>query len=242
LKELMTISKSTTSLAIEWINIPSGTFMMGSPTAEIDRDENEIQHLVTISAFKMSKFAVTFEQYDNFCKNTKRYKPDDEDWGRGKQPVINVSWHDAKAFASWLDCRLPTEAEWEYACRSGTTTPFNTGNNLTARQANYDGQTPYGNYSKGECRRKVIPVGYFSPNTWGLCDMHGNIFEWCSDWLGDLDTKAQTNPQGPSEGNRKVMRGGCYASSAKYCRSAYRSSGYPNQRDYCFGFRVVLLE
>lgn len=223
---------------IEWISIPAGTFTMGSPESELNRYENEIQHKVTLSAFKMSKYAVTFEQYDLFCDATGRSKPSDKGWGRGKRPVINVSWHDAVAFADWMGCRLPTEAEWEYACRAGTTTPFNTGNNLTTSQANYDGNYPYNNHAKGEYRQKTMPVGSFSPNGWGLYDMHGNVWEWCSDWYGDYSTSAQTNPKGPSSGSLRVIRGGSWFNYAYYCRSAYRNYFTPASRAD-IGFRLV---
>lgn len=221
---------------IEWVDIPAGTFTMGSPTSE---DKNETQHQVTLSAFKMSKYEVTFEQYDLFCDATGRSKPSDEGWGRGKQPVINVSWHDATAFAEWIGCRLPTEAEWEYAARAGTTTPYNTGNCLCTSQANYNGLYPYKGCSEGEYRAKTIQVGSFVPNVWGLYDMHGNVWEWCSDWFGVYSISAQTNPKGHESGTRRVGRGGSWSSFGSYCRSGCRSSNAPDGRNSFIGFRLV---
>jgi sulfatase modifying factor 1 len=232
-------NKPVVKPTIEWADIPAGTFTMGSPTSEVDRDDNEIQHKVTLSAFKMSKYEVTFEQYDLFCDATGQEKPDDEGWGRGNCPVINVSWDDTVAFAKWIGCRLPTEAEWEYACRAGTTTPFNTGNNLTTAHANYDGNYPYNNNPKGIYREKTMPVGSFAPNAWGLYDMHGNVWEWCSDWYGDYSTSAQTNPKGSESGSYRVYRGGSLIIDAQYCRSASRRNNYPDLSCYFIGFRVV---
>jgi len=225
-------------LAIEWVNIPAGTFMMGSPMSEKERGEDETQHQVTLSAFRMSKHEVTFDQYDAFCAATGRSKPSDSGWGRGKRPVINVNWHDAKAFADWICCRLPTEAEWEYACRAGTSIPFNTGSSLNTSQANYDGNYPHIN-SKGEYRQKTLSVGSFAPNEWGLYDMHGNVFEWCSDWHAAYPTEAQTNPKGPATGSYLVLRGGSWASNAICCRSAYRRNYTPASRSFNIGFRLV---
>lgn len=224
---------------IEWVSIPAGTFTMGSPESEVDRSSDEIQHKVTLSAFKMSKYAVTFEQYDLFCEAAGRSKPSDEGWGRGKRPVINVSWHDAAAFADWMGCRLPTEAEWEYACRAGTTTPFNTGNNLTSNQANYNGNYPYNNNAKGIYRGKTMPIGSFTSNAWGLYDMHGNVWEWCSDWYGNYPNTTQTNPKGPASGSYRVLRGSSWYLDANYCRSAFRGHSSPGDRDSYIGFRLV---
>jgi len=222
-----------------WASIPAGTFTMGSPTSEVNRFDNETQHQVTLSAFKMSKYEVTFEQYDAFCDATSREKPSDEGWGRGKRPVINVSWNDATAFAEWMGCRLPTEAEWEYACRAGTTTPFSTGSNLTTSQANYNGNYPYNNNAKGEYRQKTLPVGSFTANAYGLFDMHGNVWEWCSDWYGDYSSGAQTNPKGAASGSFRVCRGGSWDFYAFICRSANRFLSSPDFRYYLIGFRLV---
>jgi len=235
-------TNTTNNVTIEWATIPAGTFTMGSPSTEVDRGGYETQHQVSLSGFKMSKYEVTFDQYDAFCEATKREKPADEGWGRGKLPVINVSWNDATAFAKWMGYRLPNEAEWEYACRAGSSTPFNTGNNLSTSQANYNGNYPYNNNAKGIDLEKTKEVGSFAPNAWGLYDMHGNVWEWCSDWYGDYQSTAQTNPAGPSEGSDRVGRGGGWFRGAFLCRSASRGYGSPDFRDCYVGFRLVCPE
>ncbi|MCX6280527.1 MAG: formylglycine-generating enzyme family protein [Bacteroidetes bacterium] len=224
---------------IEWVEIPAGTFIMGSPVSEGDRKSSETQHKVTLSAFRMSKYEITFEQYDLFYKATDREKPGDEGWGRNNHPVINVSWEDAKAFASWSGCRLPTEAEWEYACRAGSETPFYTGDNLTTAQANYNGNFPYRNSPKGEFRARTLPVGSFAPNAWGLYDMHGNVWEWCNDWYDEYTTADQIDPQGPESGTFRVFRGGGWRNYAQLCRSAFRYKYFPDYRHFNIGFRLV---
>jgi sulfatase modifying factor 1 len=222
---------------IKWVKIPEGTFIMGSPATEAGREDDETQHQVTLSAFRISLCEITFKQYDLFCKATGRIKPGDEGWGRKKRPVINVSWEDAKAFADWAGCRLPTEAEWEYAARAGTTTPFNTGNCLSTARINYNGTKPYFGCSKGTYREKTVSVGTYDSNNWGVFDMHGNVFEWCGDYYGALPTESQIDPKGPSMGAFHVIRGGSWNSEGVYCRSAHRT--FSRDRSNNIGFRVV---
>ena len=231
-------------LGIEFVKVPAGSFLMGSPNDEPQRESGEIKHKVTITKdFYMSKYPITFEQYDKFCEATGRQKPSDYTWGRENRPVIDVNWDDAIAFCEWIGCRLPTEAEWEYACKAGTTTPFNTGNNLTTNDANYDGNYPYNNNEKGDYRKKTVAVGTIGePNAWGLYDMHGNVQEWCADWYDDYPQTDQTDPKGPENGTYRILRGGSWTSRAMQCRSAYRGGSEHSSRLDDAGFRVVLMK
>ena len=240
-----TITKDSTiqKPIIEFVNIPAGTFIMGSPDDEKGRENDEIQHEVSLSSFKMSKYPVTIELYNLFCEATGRKKPWYGRNGRGNMPVSQVNWYDAKAFAGWMDCRLPTEAEWEYAARANTKTAFNTGDCLTSDQANFNGKKPYDKCNKGENREKPLAVGSFPPNAFGLYDMHGNIWEWCSDWYGEYDINEKLNPKGPDAGTRKVNRGGGWYDPAWRCRSAYRAGGDPpGNRGSGISFRLVKSE
>jgi len=237
-------SDARSSVCSNCVNIPAGTFMMGSPISEIGRGKNETQHQVKINAFKMSKYEVTFDEYDAFCEATGKVKPADHGFGRGARPVINVSWDDANDYAQWKGARLPTEAEWEYACRAGTKGPFNTGDKLDTSVANYNGNyPPFKGDSKGGYRKQTLPVGSFSPNAFGLFDMHGNVCEWCSDWYGEYSNTAQDNPKGPITGTRRIIRGGSWELNPQFCRSATRLNGAsPSGRNDVMGFRLVFVE
>lgn len=158
-------------------------------------------------------------------------------------PVINVTWYGAAEYATYIGGTLPTEAQWEYACRAGTTTPFNTGNFLTNLQANYDWAYPYtgGTNTDTFGPSRTRPVGSFAPNAYGLYDMHGNVWEWCGTWYGTYPTTVQTNPTGTTTGSLRVIRGGSWYEIAQSCRSTYRANHYPNKSYNTVGFRVVFL-
>lgn len=168
-------------------------------------------------------------------------------------PVIHVSWNDAVAFANWLGklhkghFRLSTEAEWEYACRASTDTPFHTGENLTTAQANYNGNYPYSNHLKGRYLKSTTPVKAYPANAWGLYDMHGNVWEWCQDYYHEnyyqqcKEIGTVENPAGPESGTNRVIRGGSWDFKAAFCRTAGRGGGRPDGRGSDFGFRLVFV-
>jgi formylglycine-generating enzyme required for sulfatase activity len=232
--------------------IPAGSFVMGSPEDEEGRSADEgPQHRVNFSSpFALGRYPVTFAEYDHFCTETGRELPPDQGWGRGRRPVINVSWEDARAYCTWLSeqtglaYRLPSEAEWEYACRAGTTTPFWTGPTISTEQANYDGNYTYGFGRTGECRKQTTPVDVFEANPWGLHDMHGNVWEWCEDCRNDSYEGA------PRDGSAwlhehchfRVLRGGSWNFIPVGLRSAYRGWYDANVRNTPLGsngFRVA---
>ncbi len=232
----------------EMVVIPAGSFLVGSPEGEEGRSPDEgPQHEVTFARpFALGRYPVTFDEYDHFCAETRRGKPGDLGWGRGLHPVINVSWEDAESYCKWLSdvttqpYRLPSEAEREYACRAGTTTPFWTGATIRADQANYDGNYTYGHGAKGPHRQRTTPVDSFPANPWELHDLHGNVWEWCADrWHGSYAGAPDNGaPWLQGKDSRRVMRGGSWSNSPGLLRSATRYWFEPGGRSDSLGFRV----
>ncbi len=236
----------------EMVVIPAGSFTMGSPSDELRRYDDEGPQVVVRIAepFALGRYPVTFEEYDAFVAATGRERPLDAGWGRGRRPVVNVSWHDAQAYVGWLNRQtgegywLPSEAEWEYACRAGTTTAFSCGPTISVGQANYDGTYSYGSGRKGLFRRETTFVGAFAASAFGLHDMHGNIWEWCADiWHGSYLGAPVNGSAWLDEGDpgRRVLRGGSWNSSPWFLRSAVRNRLEPDFRDDNIGFRVARI-
>ena len=213
---------------MEMIWCEPGTFMMGSPLAERGRFDDEPLHPVTLTkGFWLGKYEVTQGQWQSVMgHNPSKFKDPD-------RPVESVSWEDCSLFISRLNtelggvARFPSEAEWEYACRAGSSNPVS-GNGLLSDMAWYDANS--GN--------ETHPVGKNHANAWGFYDMHGNVLEWCYDWFGNFEAKA-TDPRGPASGSFRVLRGGCWFFYARDCRSAYRLKRDPVLRNAIFGFRLA---
>jgi formylglycine-generating enzyme required for sulfatase activity len=228
-------------IKMEMVWISSGEFTMGCPSSESSRDSDESQHRVTLTkGFWMGKHEVTEEVWEKVMGSKSANS-------RGPaNPVVHVSWNKCQAFIGKLNAsvqgggfRLPTEAEWEYACRAGTTTAFYYGDSLDVTMANFNGKYAYGSDSEGECRQTTMPVGAFRPNAWGIYDMHGNVWEWCQDWYGDYPTFAVSDPTGPTSGTYRVARGGDWKFNAGYCRSAKRDKRLPDGHWDILGFRLA---
>lgn len=229
---------------------PAGTFAMGSPESEPGRAAAEgPQHWVTFSrGFAVGKYEVSFDEWDACVADggCNDYKPDSAGWGRGSQPVINISWEDANAYVAWLakktgrPYRLPSEAELEYVTRAGTATPFWWGDSISTAQANYNG-TPYIAGPRGEYRGRTVPVDTFSPNPWGLYQVHGNVYVWAQDcWRGDYQgAPTDGSPWLSGDCSNRSIRGGSWDYNGVYLRSASRL-GYPTDtRANWLGLRVA---
>ena len=225
----------------EMVVIPAGSFKMGCVSGIDCWKSQEPVHAVRIASFELSKYEVTFEEYDAFTDATGRERADEGGWGRGRRPVINVSWHDAVAYTHWLSdqtgkiYRLPSEAEWEYAARAGTETRYSWGNNLGYNRANC---TVCGSRWDG---KMTAPVGSFEANGWGLHDMHGNVWEWVRDCWNDNYRRAPTDGSAwmVGECSFRVRRGGSWNSEPRDLRSAYRFWHVPGLQHNEYGFRVA---
>lgn len=222
--------------------IPPGRFLMGSPEDEPERFDDEVQHSVVLSrGYWLADTACTQALWQAVTgQNPSQFK------GDAQAPVEQVSWEDVQGFLGELNRRvpgleagLPTEAQWEYACRAGTTTPFSFGAQIMPEQVNYDGNRPYAGGEKGEYRERTVAVKSLPPNGWGLYEMHGNVWEWCADWHGEYGPEERTDPAGPASGDSRVLRGGAWRLNAKFCRSARRTGVGPDGRFYLFGFRLA---
>jgi sulfatase modifying factor 1 len=217
-------------ISIEMVLIPAGKFKMGSPESEKDRYKEETQHEVTLTKpYYMGKYEVTQEQWESVMgKNP-------SDTKGAKLPVTKVSWDDCQEFIKKLNkktnggYRLPTEAEWECACRAGTITAFSFGDQITPKDANY----------KDSKIGKPIEVGSYEPNAFGLYDMHGNVWEWCEDWYADYPAGSVTDPKGPATGEDRVLRGGSFFSDGSDARSSNRFIVTPTDRYITDGFRLA---
>jgi formylglycine-generating enzyme required for sulfatase activity len=247
-------------LGMELALIPPGAFLMGSPPDEADRGKDEQQHEVEITrAFGLGVHPVTVGQFAAFAQAAGHRQTDWQAPGFSqddRHPVVGVSWNDARAFCAWLTksdsghvYRLPTEAEWEYACRGGAPEayPFHVGEPLhclSSTPANFGGDYPYGGAAQGpDDLQRTTPVGSYPPNGWGLYDLHGNVWEWCADWSGNgyYPQSPRQDPPGPPTGSYRVIRGGNWLSDGQHCRSAFRSGYVPTFRNNYLGFRVALV-
>ena len=230
----------TNSIGMKFVWIPPGSFMMGSSKEEKERKDDETQHKVTLTkGYYLGAYHVTQEEWQAVMGNNPSFFK-----GEKNLPVERISWDQCQDFCKKLrekdkkPYRLPTEAEYEFACRAGTTTPFHFGATISTDRANYHGDYSYADGKKGVYRKKSIPVGSFPPNAWGLYDMHGNVWSRCQDWYGDYPQKAVVDPQGPATGKDRVMRGGAWGIPPDSIRSASRYKLVPTWGDDAIGLRV----
>ncbi|MBO3461742.1 MAG: formylglycine-generating enzyme family protein [Aetokthonos hydrillicola CCALA 1050] len=246
------------NVTLEMVAIPGGKFLMGSPEDEAERYERESpQHEVTVPPFFMGKYPVTQAQWRAVAvlpQVNRELNPEPSHFKGNNLPVEQISWYEAVEFCDRISkhtkrhYRLPSEAEWEYACRSGTTTPFHFGETITPELVNYDGTYTYGSASKGEYRKKSTPVGSFLANAFGLYDMHGNVWEWCTDHWHDsyeaapIDGRPWTDKKDINNNSQleRMLRGGSWYFDPWLCRSACRYRYVPDLRTYDLGFRVVV--
>jgi formylglycine-generating enzyme required for sulfatase activity len=241
------------ALPLHMALIPGGSFLMGSPDDEPERDDSEgPQHEVTVPPFFMGRYPITQAQWRAVAalpQVNRELKPDPSYFKGPNRPVEQVTWYDAVEFCDRLaqhtkrPYRLPTEAEWEYACRAGTTTPFYFGKTLTPKLANYNSQQSYNEGPTGKSPGETTPVDQYGiANAFGLSDMHGNVSEWCQDYWHENYDDAPTDGSAWTTGgddSRRVLRGGAWFTAPGLCRSAFRDGSLPDSRSSYQGFRVV---
>ena len=260
-------------VTLTMLRIPAGSFWMGAPEGEAESSAQERPvHRVTLGEFLLGQTPITQAQWRAVAQWERQEHEDGALWPpkldpdpvakqkrrdlfrfRGDQrPVVNVSWRQAMAFCQRLRLRtgknytLPSEAQWEYACRAGTTTPFHFGATISTNLANYDGSEAYGDGPKGDNRQQTTDVGIFPANAWGLHDMHGNVWEWCADhWHNNYEGAPEDGrpwlDESADEHQSRLLRGGSWSGLPLFCRSAYRSRNHPDFRDFDWGFRVCCL-
>ncbi len=235
----------TNSIGMEFVRIEPGTFMMGSKKGDLD--EQPVHKVEIRKPFYMGIFEVTNEQYEQFDPDHKKLRGKLEFSKKDDEAVVFVNWNEAVAFTEWLSekeglpYRLPTEAEWEYAARAGTTTPYHTGEELPEPFHKNPRHSWYPDKNRIHPDDVVdLTVGQTPPNDWGLYDMHGNVEEWTLDWYGPYEYSGRTDPVGRASGNFKVTRGGSHSTELYYLRSANRMATLPENRNWLIGFRVVL--
>ena len=241
------------SIGMTLVVIPLGKFVMGSPNNEKDHRADEQQHEVSITrSFCIGAYEVTQKQYETVMGNNPSGFPANN--GGPDFPVEQVSWDEAVKFCKKLSdllaekkagrvYRLPTEAEWEYTCRAGTETATHYGNSLSSKDANFNGERPYNNAPVGPYVDKTAKVGSYQANKFGLFDMHGNVWEWCSDWYDEnyYKNSPKADPPGPDQGQERVLRGGSWYNSGTTARAAFRHHVEPEVKYWDVGFRVVMM-
>jgi len=241
-------SRMENNLGMEFVLIPAGTFLMGSPQDEPDRNADEVQHRVAISKpYYIQGTEVTLGQW----RAVMGRKIFGARKGPENVPVTSVSWFDTQEFIDKLNrrgegrYRLPTEAEWEFACRAGAMTSYPWGNTIDCSKAMYANNPPKSEECLPLVQSRGLPVGgpapvkSYPPNRWGIYDMNGNVWEWCQDWHAPYETRDTTDPGGPSSGESRIRRGGSWYRFGYYCRSANRNFGHPGVRYRTTGFRLV---
>ena len=269
------LTADAVGVALTMLRIPAGSFEMGAPETEAESSDRERPvHRVTLGEFLLGQTPITQVQWRAVAQWQRLEHEDGDLWPEvldadpvaklneaerflgERRPVVNVSWHDAMAFCQRLRLRtgknytLPSEAQWEYACRAGTTTPFHWGATINTNLANYDGSEVYGDGEKGKHRQQTVDIASFPANPWGLHDMHGNVWEWCADqWHNNyegapedgrawIDNEANENKNNM---NIRLLRGGSWIDGPRICRSACRNFIPPGLRYFNFGFRVCCL-